>query len=35
VRELRYDNNVGELGESYMRALGVRYLMVFTPEAVA
>ena len=34
VRELRYDNNDAELGVTYMRTLGVRYLMVFTPEAV-
>jgi hypothetical protein len=35
VRELRYDNNKGELGVEYMRQLGVKYLMVFTPEAIA
>jgi hypothetical protein len=35
VRELRYDNNDATLGVEYMRQLGVKYLMVFTPEAVA
>ena len=35
VRELRYDNNNPELGVRYMRALGIRYYMAFTPEAVA
>lgn len=35
VRELRYDNNDAKLGVEYMRQLGVRYLMVFTPEAIA
>lgn len=35
VRELRYDNNRADLGVQYMRLLGVRYLMAFTPEAVA
>ena len=34
VRELRYDNNRADLGTEYMRTLGVRYLMAFTPEAV-
>ncbi len=34
VRELRYDNNDAERGVEYMRQLGVRYLMVFTPEAL-
>ena len=35
VRELRYDNNNPELGVRYMRALGIRYYMAFTPEAVS
>jgi len=35
VRELRYDNNDATLGVEYMRQLGVKYLLVFTPEAVA
>lgn len=35
VRELRYDNNDAKLGVEYMRQLGVKYLMVFTPEAIA
>ena len=35
VRELRYHNNDAERGVEYMRQLGVKYLMVFTPEAVA
>jgi len=35
VRELRYDNNNATLGVEYMRQLGVKYLMVFTPEAIA
>ncbi len=35
VRELRYDNNDAERGAKYMESLGIRYLMVFTPEAVA
>lgn len=34
VRELRYDNNDASKGVAYMRALGIRYLMAFTPEAV-
>jgi len=34
VRELRYDNNDATLGVEYMRQLGVKYLMVFTPEAI-
>ncbi len=34
VRELRYINNQAELGAHYMRLLGVRYLMAFTPEAI-
>jgi hypothetical protein len=33
VRELRYDNNDAAKGVPYMQALGVRYLMVRTPEA--
>ena len=35
VRELRYDNNDAAKGVGYMRALGVKYFMGFTPEAVA
>lgn len=35
VRELRYDNNVAAKGVAYLQQLGVRYLMVFTPEALA
>ena len=35
VRELRYDNNDAERGVRYMRSLGIRYYMAFTPEAVA
>ena len=34
VREIRYDNNNGEKGVHYLQSLGVKYLMVFTPEAV-
>ena len=34
VRELRYDNNDPVLGARYMRELGIRYYMAFTPEAV-
>jgi hypothetical protein len=34
VRELRYDNNDPEKGVRYMRLLGIRYYMAFTPEAV-
>lgn len=34
VRELRYDNNDAVKGVAYMRALGVKYFMGFTPEAV-
>ncbi len=33
VRELRYDNNDAAKGVPYMQALGVRYVMVRTPEA--
>ena len=35
VRELHYDNNDAELGTRYMRLLGIRYYMAYTPEAVA
>ena len=35
VRELRYDNNNPQLGVKYMRSLGIRYYMAFTPEAVS
>lgn len=34
VRELRYDNNNPEKGVTYMRMLGIKYYMAFTPEAV-
>ncbi|MFM2046047.1 MAG: hypothetical protein RL383_124 [Actinomycetota bacterium] len=34
VRELRYDNNDAAKGVRYMRLLGIRYYMAFTPEAV-
>ena len=34
VRELRYDNNDAQKGVGYMRSLGIRYYMAFTPEAV-
>jgi hypothetical protein len=34
VRELRYDNNDPEKGVKYMRLLGIRYYMAYTPEAV-
>ena len=34
VRELRYDNTVAEKGVPYLRDLGVKYYMAFTPEAV-
>ncbi len=34
VRELRYDNNDAAKGVAYMRSLGVKYFMGFTPEAV-
>lgn len=34
VRELRYDNNDPEKGVEYMRMLGIRYYMGFTPEAI-
>ena len=35
VRELRYDNNDAAKGVRYMRLLGIRYYMAFTPEAIA
>ena len=35
VRELRYVNNDAEIGISYLRALGIRYYMAVTPEAVS
>ncbi|MFM8871049.1 MAG: hypothetical protein ACKOFD_05660, partial [Actinomycetota bacterium] len=35
VRELRYDNTVAEKGVPYLRELGVKYYMAFTPEGVA
>jgi len=35
VRELRYDDNDAGKGVRYLRELGVRYYMGFTPEAVA
>jgi hypothetical protein len=35
VRELRYDNNDATKGVAYLRALGVKYFMGFTPEAIA
>jgi hypothetical protein len=34
VRELRYDNNDPAKGVKYMRLLGIRYYMAYTPEAV-
>jgi hypothetical protein len=34
VRELRYDNNDASKGARYLRELGVKYYMAFTPEAV-
>ena len=34
VRELRYDNNDAAKGVRYMRQLGIRYYMAFTPEAI-
>ncbi len=34
VRELRYDNTDAEKGVPYLRDLGVKYYMAFTPEAV-
>ena len=35
VRELRYDNNDATKGVAYLRALGVKYFMGFTSEAIA
>jgi len=35
VRELRYINNDAEIGVEYLQALGVRYVMVSTYEAVS
>ena len=35
VRELRYDNNDAVKGVSYMRMMGIRYYMAYTPEAIA
>ncbi len=35
VRELRYDNNDAQRGVRYLRELGVRYYLGFTPEAIA
>lgn len=35
VRELRYDNNDAVKGARYLRELGVKYYMAFTPEAVS
>ena len=34
VRELRYDNNDAVKGVAYMRSLGIRYYMAYTPEAI-
>jgi hypothetical protein len=34
VRELRYDNNDPVKGVAYMRMLGIKYYLAFTPEAV-
>jgi hypothetical protein len=34
VRELRYDNNDAERGVRYLQALGVRYFLAYTNEAV-
>jgi len=34
VRELRYVNNDAEVGVDHLRALGIRYYMAVTPEAV-
>ncbi len=34
VRELRYDNNDPVKGVEYMKMLGIKYYMAFTPEAV-
>jgi hypothetical protein len=35
VRELHYDNLDVDKGAAYMRMLGIRYYMAYTPEAVA
>jgi hypothetical protein len=35
VRELRYDNNDALKGVAYMRMMGIRYYMAYTPEAIA
>jgi hypothetical protein len=35
VRELRYDNNDAAKGVAYMRMMGIRYYMGYTPEAIA
>jgi len=35
VRELRYVNNDAEVGIAYLQALGIRYYMAVTPEAVS
>jgi len=35
VRELRYDNNDAVKGVAYMRMMGIRYYMAYTPEAIA
>jgi len=35
VRELRYDNNDAVKGVGYMRMMGIRYYMGYTPEAIA
>lgn len=34
VRELRYDNNDATKGVAYMKSLGIRYYMAYTPEAI-
>lgn len=34
VRELRYENNDAVKGVAYMRSLGIRYYMAYTPEAI-
>lgn len=35
VRELRYTDNDASVGVRYLQELGIRYVMAFTPEAVA
>jgi hypothetical protein len=35
VRELHYDNNDAAKGVAYMRMMGIRYYMGYTPEAIA